>query len=92
VFFVMILSVVFMVALLSYYLLFRTTEPVRKIYKDNVVVPDSSAKENGRKGYSWDKERDTLQDTGEVKPIQIKPVQPQEPDTSTMDLDTTVHF
>lgn len=95
VFYVLVLAVVFMIALLSYFLLFRSTEPVRKVYKDNVVVPDSTNKNGAHKGYSWDnkKEEDSLSDTGnENKPVQIKPVPEQQPDTTTMDLDTTVHF
>jgi len=102
VFFVLIMGVVLMAAFLSYFLLFRNTEQkVSRTQPDRVVVPDTSGKSE-RKGYSWDrdKERDTTEaDTtgrayyeGETKPVQLKPVPQPEPDTTVLNLDTTVHF
>ncbi|SEA41098.1 serine/threonine-protein kinase [Pedobacter hartonius] len=102
VFFVLIMGVVLMAAFLSYFLLFRNTDQkVRRSQPDRVVVPDTSGKSE-RKGYSWDreKERDTTDaDTtgrayyeGEARPVQLKPVPQPKPDTTAMDLDTTVHF
>ncbi|WP_442592099.1 serine/threonine protein kinase [Pedobacter sp. AW31-3R] len=94
VFYVLVLSVVLMVALLSYFLIFREPqEPVRR-----AVVPEekssvSPADTTSDKGYSWDKERDTLVDTvvrEEAKPVQLKPV--PVPDSSVMDVDTLLNF
>lgn len=92
VFFVLVLGVLFMAALLSYFLLFRTPEKPVKVYKDNVAVPDSSGRERENKGYSWDKNEDTVADTPviETKPVQLKPAPPT--DTTVMDLDSTIHF
>jgi serine/threonine protein kinase len=102
VFFVLVMSVVLMAAFLSYFLLFRTPdEPVRRSGITEVVIPDTTAKP-GRKGYAWDKKKDTTEkDTtegayyeGETRPVpQLKPVpQTQPADTTVMDLDTTIHF
>lgn len=93
VFFVLMLGIACMAALLCYFL-FRTTEtPDKKIHKDNITVPDTSAV-NAKKGYSWDKEKDSVDDTGaaDAQPVQIKPVPQQPADTTVMDLDSTVHF
>lgn len=96
VFYVLATGVVFMIALLSYFLLFR--EPVKQVKKEipvkQTTVPAAKNEEEGEKGYSWDKDRDSLSDSGTTgtQPVQIKPV-PQSPrDTTTMDLDTTLHF
>jgi len=99
VFFVLVMSVVLMAAFLSYYLLFRTTEqPERRSRQDQVTTPDTTQK-TGRKGYAWDKKRDSAitdtaygDDNGETQPVQLKPVPQAQPDTTVMDLDTTVHF
>jgi len=94
VFFVLILGIVFMVALLCYFLLFRTPEqPARRPYKENVAAPDTTKKEE-RRGYSWDKEEDTVQSPVDTQPapVQLKPVPQTQPDTTVMDLDTTLHF
>ena len=95
VFYVLGLGVVFMIALLSYFLIFKEADkPVKKTnVTGNIPVADSTASDK-HKGYSWDKERDPLNDTGETepKPIQLKPVQPSRTDTTVMDLDTTLHF
>lgn len=93
VFFVLMLGIACMAALLCYFL-FRTTEtPDKKIHKDNITVPDTSAV-NAKKGYSWDKEKDSADSTGaaDAQPVQIKPVPQQPEDTTVMDLDSTVHF
>ena len=91
VFFVLVLAVLLMMALLTYFLVFKQAEKPAKVYKDNVVTPDTSGREEHR-GYSWDKEQDTVADTTvvEPKPVQLKPAPPA--DTTVMDLDTTVHF
>ncbi|MET1056087.1 MAG: serine/threonine-protein kinase [Pedobacter sp.] len=100
VFFVLVMSVVLMAAFLSYFLLFRTTEqPERRSHADQVVSPDTTVR-SGRKGYAWDKKKDTTAiDTtdrsyyeGESRPAQLKPVPQPAPDTTVMDLDTTVNF
>lgn len=92
VFFVLVLGVLFMAALLSYFLFFRSPERPVKVYKDNVVSPDTSGRERENKGYSWDKNEDTVADTPvlEPRPVQLKPAPPT--DTTVMDLDTTIHF
>lgn len=100
VFFVLVLSVVMMAAFLSYFLLFRTAdEPVRRSRYNEAVSPDTSGN-TGKKGYAWDKNKDTTKidtaygngDDGETQPVQLKPVPQTAPDTTVMDLDTTVHF
>lgn len=95
VFYVLGLGVVFMIALLSYFLIFKKADkPVKKTtVTESVPVADSTANEK-HKEYSWDKERDSLNDAGETepKPVQLKPVQPSRTDTTVMDLDTTLHF
>ena len=93
VFFVLALGVALMAALLSYFLIFREPEPTVK--KDSVKdyrAPDTSIVNETPKGYAWDNEDSVSSDTGktEANPVQLKPV-PQ-PDTTVMDLDTTVHF
>lgn len=94
VFYVIVLAVIFMIALLSYFLIFKEAEkPVKKLpVKENAVPADNS--DNKNKGYSWDKERDSLNDTGETnqQPVQLKPLPQPKPDTTVMDLDTTIHF
>jgi serine/threonine protein kinase len=93
VFFVLILSVVFMVALLAYFLIFKSAEvPEKRIRQNNITVPDTSRK-SAPKGYSWDKDSSD-RDTTELQqsPVQLEPIPQQEPDTTVMDLDTTVHF
>ena len=97
VFFVLVMGIVFMVALLSYFLLFRTPEAKLSPgnYKENVVTPDTTGRETEKKGYSWDNEKDSsLTDTVATQPapVQLKPTPPLERDTTVMDLDTTVHF
>ena len=95
VFFVLLVAVALMIALLSYFLLFHDPAPVRKVYKEKVVVPDSTAEDTQHKGYAWDKEQqNTAGDTTdtESRPVEIKPAPEQQPDTTRMDLDTTVHF
>jgi serine/threonine protein kinase len=97
VFFVLILSMVLMAAFLSYFLLFRSAkQPVRKTQRNTVTVPDTSGR-SLHKGYSWDRnsKKDSMErDTTELReqPVQIKPVPHDEPDTTVMDLDTTIHF
>jgi serine/threonine protein kinase len=101
VFFVLVMSVVLMAAFLSYFLLFRTPdEPVRKSGITEVVVPDTTEKPD-RKGYAWDKKKDSTErdssegvnNDGEAIPLQLKPVPQSQPsDTTAMDLDTTIHF
>jgi serine/threonine protein kinase len=94
VFFVLVLSVFLMAALLCYFLFFTAPEKPVTVYKENTVVPDTVHEEDNKKGYSWDNEQDTVVDTQEVaQPIQLKPV-PQQPvqDSTVMDLDTTLHF
>lgn len=95
VFFVLMLGIACMAALLCYFLLFRTAgTPEKKTHKDNITVPDTSSVNARRRGYSWDKEKDSVDDTGaaDAQPVQIKPVPQQPADTTVMDLDTTVHF
>ncbi|MGY0037142.1 hypothetical protein [Pedobacter sp. NJ-S-72] len=96
VFYVLATGVIFMIALLSYFLLFK--EPAKPVKKElpvkETTVPAATNQDDKDKGYSWDKDRDSLNDSGttETQPIQIKPV-PQTPrDTTTMNLDTTLHF
>ncbi|RAJ35591.1 serine/threonine protein kinase [Pedobacter cryoconitis] len=96
VFYVLSAGVVFMIALLSYFLLFK--EPVKPVKKElpvkTTTTPVTANPDDQDKGYAWDKERDSLQDSGntETQPVQLKPV-PQTPrDTTTMNLDTTLHF
>ncbi|QNK63691.1 serine/threonine protein kinase [Pedobacter sp. PAMC26386] len=96
VFYVFLTGVVFMIALLSYFLLFK--EPVKAVKKEvtpkQVTAPDTTNQQEKDKGYSWDKEQDSLKNIGaaEQQPVQIKPT-PQLPrDTTTMNLDTTLHF
>lgn len=91
VFFVLVLAVLLMMALLTYFLVFKQAEKPVKVYKDNVVTPDTLGRDEN-KGYSWDKDQDTVADTTvvEPKPVQLKPAPPT--DTTVMDLDTTVHF
>lgn len=95
VFFVLVLSILLMMALLGYFLLYSATaRPVRRaIYKRMVTAAPSKPAQEENKGYSWDKEQpDTARDTQvvEAQPVQLKPV-PQ-PDTTVMNLDTTVRF
>lgn len=96
VFFVLIMAIVLMIALLSYFLLFREPETTSKRggYKEQVAAPDTIPRETEKKGYSWDNEQNGLEDTvaAEPAPVQLKPVIPVERDTTVMDLDTTVHF
>jgi serine/threonine protein kinase len=96
VFAVLIMAIVFMIALLSYFLLFREPETTRKpsAYKEQTVAPDTNTKETEKKGYSWDNENNGLEDTvaAEQEPVQLKPVPTVERDTTVLDLDTTVHF
>lgn len=96
VFAVLIMGIVFMAALLCYFLLFRHPAlPVKKeTLKGNVTIPDTSDNNTRRKGYAWDNNKDsTVTDTPvtEEQPIQLKPVQPQKQD-SALNLDTAVHF
>ena len=101
VFFVLVMSVVLMTAFLSYFLVFRTPEePLRRSRADQIVKPDTTEKA-GRKGYAWDKKKDSSgTDTidrgyyeGENREVpQLKPVPQTQPDTTVMDLDTTVNF
>jgi serine/threonine protein kinase len=96
VFYVLATGVIFMIALLSYFLLFK--DPVKPVKKELPVketkTPAATNQDDKDKEYSWDKNRDSLNDSGttETQPIQIKPV-PQTPrDTTIMNLDTTLHF
>ncbi|MDO7744393.1 MAG: hypothetical protein MUP99_11485, partial [Pedobacter sp.] len=95
VFAVLILTVVFMIALLSYFLLFREPEakPEKEKPANSFIVPDTTG-QNKDRGYSWDKNRDTADsERGADTPVQLKPVPQQQPaDTTVMDLDTTLHF
>ncbi|AMP97673.1 hypothetical protein AY601_0726 [Pedobacter cryoconitis] len=96
VFYVLSAGVVFMIALLSYFLLFKEADkPVKKeVPVKTTITPATVNTAEEDKGYSWDKERDSLKDSGntETQPVQLKPV-PQTPrDTTTMNLDTTLHF
>jgi serine/threonine protein kinase len=96
VFYVLAAGVVCMIALLSYFLLFK--EPVKPAKKElpvkETTVPAKTNQDDKEKGYGWDKEREALKDSTatEVQPVQIKPVPQTPPDTTTMDLDTTIHF
>lgn len=94
VFFVLVLSVFLMAALLCYYLLFRAPEKPVRVYQENTVKPDSTVRQRNDKGYSWDHEQDTVADTTAVEeqPVQLKPVPQKEQDTTVMDLDTTLNF
>jgi len=93
VFFVLVLSVFLMAALLSYFLLFRTPEKPIKVYQESTVRPDSTERKQEDRGYSWDHEEDTVKDTAvAVPPVQLKPVPQTEQDTTVMDLDSTLHF
>jgi len=95
VFAVLVLTVVFMIALLSYFLLFR--EPEDKTEKEkpanSFIVPDTTGQDKDR-GYSWDKGQKPADSVPEADtPVQLKPVPQQQPaDTTVMDLDTTLHF
>jgi serine/threonine protein kinase len=91
VFYVILLAIFLMAALLAYYLFLTPVEKPVKVYQENAVKPDTVVTEK-RHGYSWDKETDTAADTPvvEEKPVQLKPV-PQT-DTTRMDLDTAIHF
>lgn len=96
VFYVLSAGVVFMIALLSYFLLFKEADkPVKKeVPVKTATTPATVTPDDQDKGYAWDKERDSLKDSGstETQPVQLKPV-PQTPrDTTTMNLDTTLHF
>ena len=95
VFAVLILTVVFMIALLIYFLLFREPEakPEKEKPANSFIVPDTTG-QNKDRGYSWDKNRDTADSEREADtPVQLKPVPQQQPaDTTVMDLDTTLHF
>ena len=94
VFFVLVLSVFLMAALLSYFLFFRTPDKPVKVYQENTVQPDTTSKQE-KKGYSWDQEQeDTVPDTTAViqQPVQLKPAPEPEQDTTVMDLDSTLHF
>jgi|GEM_PF-2934119 len=101
VFYVMVMSVVLMAAFLSYFLLFTTPdEPVKRSRMNEVAAPDTTAKSE-RRGYAWDKNKDTTDidttgraaDEGEARPVQqLKPVPQTQTDTTVMDLDTTIHF
>jgi len=95
VFYVLVLSVIFMIALLCYFLLSASTDkPVRKpTVIQNELKADSTGNTQ-KKGYSWDKEEDTLKDTGNAEPVpvQLKPVPVPQQDTTAMDLDTTINF
>lgn len=91
VFAVLIMSVVFMIALLSYFLIFREPEKVVKRELPAEVTKPADTTEN--KGYGWDKgqvQEDTVvpADT----PVQLKPAPQRPADTTVMDLDTTLHF
>lgn len=94
VFFVLILGVAFMAALLAYFLLFKEPEkPVTKIIREPVSTPAKSRDNEADTGYAWDKGKDTDKvDTVviEPKPYQLKPVPLT--DTSSLDLDTNVNF
>ncbi|WP_082035807.1 serine/threonine protein kinase [Pedobacter lusitanus] len=96
VFYVLSAGVVLMIALLSYFLLFKEpAKPVTKVLPvKGKVKQDQNNQDNKDKGYSWDKERDSLNDSGTTTnpPIQLKPVPQTQQDTSTMNLDTTLHF
>ena len=93
VFFVLVLSVFLMAALLCYFLLYRAPEKPVKVYPENTVKPDTASRQQDSKGYSWDHEEDTVKDTPEVeRPVQLKPAPQREQDTTVMDLDTTLHF
>lgn len=94
VFYVLVLSVILMVALLCYFLIFRTIpEPVSRVVVPTEKSSSAPADTTTEKGYSWDKERDTLIDTAvreEAEPIQLKPV--PVPDSTVMDVDTLLNF
>lgn len=91
VFFVLVLAILLMAALLSYFLIFREPEKPVRVYQENVVKPDTTHTKE-QTGYSWDKEADSTADTGTAvpKPVQLKPAPAT--DTTVMDLDTAIHF
>lgn len=96
VFYVLLTGVIFMIALLSYFLLFKEpSKPVKKEISPKGTVVRDTTDTNGDKGYSWDKEKEAVKDTAALQeqPVQIKPV-PQVPqqDTAKMNLDTALHF
>ena len=95
VFVVLVMAVLFMMALLCYF--FFQRYPVKRIKKkinSYVTAPAKVDSTPVNKGYSWDKNKDTRGDTvvTEEQPVQIKPETQQNPDTTTMNLDSTVHF
>jgi len=96
VFYVLSAGVVFMIALLSYFLLFK--EPVKPVKKEQPAKQNpaqgTTNQDEEDKGYSWDKNRDSLNDSGttQTQPVQLKPVPQPAQDTTTMNLDTTLHF
>lgn len=94
VFGVLILAIVCMVALLSYFLIYKThARSIKDKLKKMVTAPVTPNNNAQPKGYAWDKNSDSKMDTDTAeKPIQIKPDTPLKPDTAVMDLDTTVHF
>jgi len=95
VFFVLVLGTLLMMALLSYYLIFKEPEKPVKTSRENTVAPVTSDS-TANKGYSWDKDEvdDTVSDTSSTtsRPVQLKPVPQLPADTTVMDLDSTLHF
>lgn len=95
VFYVALMGILMLIGLLSYFLIFKEPQnPEKKVVPlGNVSAADTSAND-GRRGYSWDKNKDSLQTDTPVmaapKPIQLKPVPPV--DSSVMDVDTLLNF
>ncbi len=95
VFYMLLIAVLLIIGLLSYFLIFSGKEQVaKKVVPTGTVSGIDSAANDGRRGYSWDKNKDSVTvdtvATEVPKPVQLKPVPPV--DSNVMDVDTLLNF